>query len=202
FSEIKHGGNKWIRVEDLAAFGEFLNLTSDPTDIIASPEVATIMYFAKRDVLDLLGVANTDIARAPLNPLSPGNILHRRRNPKTIYDRKPEFIAFYGCESRTYFDFHKAGSEKLVKFIEESSFTDVKAGIALYRGGSMRRLLNLGYRNLTVFLGHGYFNYFVSAPAYQRHIERLESLGLRSLGELSVKVPSTESMEKLFPDPI
>jgi hypothetical protein len=200
--EILSPGLRWERIDSLASFGEFLKMTSEQSSVIASPEVATIMFFAERDVLDLLGVANPEVAKSPLNPISPGDLIHRKRNPKTIYDHRPGFIAFWGCESTPDFDYTAATHDKIADFIGKNSLSNSMINVAAYRGGSMQKLVELGYKNVTVFVGQRAFNYFVSKDIYEGHLDKLKVLGINPTQAVSIKYEVSKDFLKKFPDPI
>ena len=62
----KKSGQSNYRIQQLSQLGTHLSRTTESSEIIGSSEIATIMFFAKRDCLDLLGLTNMEIAQAPL----------------------------------------------------------------------------------------------------------------------------------------
>src|SRR5262249_8495141 len=91
------------RIHYLSQVGYHFGTTSAPDEVIASSEVATIMYYAKRETLDLLGITNPEIIAAPLR--TPAHLLRRipdsdelpylifkRVNPGLVEKHEPAYV--------------------------------------------------------------------------------------------------------------
>lgn len=192
YGEANSSMNRWPRVEILAAFGQLLKQTSSPGDVIASSEVATTMYFAERDLLDLLGVANREIAMSRVDPIRGfGDTMHMRRNPETIRRHKPQFICYYGSENVSDSDYTHASLDQLVEEIKSKGFDTNKPEILFYRIGHLEGIKEQGYRHVSVFIGRYLFAYFVSAEAFDKHCIALRNFGMKEVGKgfVSVEVP-------------
>lgn len=191
------GGSGWGRVDSLASLGRLLSLTTDSTWRIASSEVATIMYFARRDVVGLLGVENPDIALAPIAPLEPGNRFHRRRNPATLEHRLPEVIAFGEAAFRSgalqdVDDIQAAVRENL--YDNRRQMVD----FAYYRAGSYDWLQALGYQSVTVHAGPDLFTYWVRDSVLERHRALLRARGFQAGGVIHIPYHVSSSVSRRF----
>ena len=69
----------WERVDRLSELGHFFGEVIPEEATIASPEEATIMYHSEHRMMGLLGISTPMVARAPLQPMTTADILHRRR---------------------------------------------------------------------------------------------------------------------------
>lgn len=182
-TRLRTGGNGWERVDQLARLGNLLGRTTATSWRIGSPEVATIMFFAHRDLVDLLGIGNPDVAFAPLAPMIPGDRLHRRRLPATLEERKPEVLALYeaAVRNRAYTDL-----ERLQGDVRELMFTQRMQDIAYYRVGSYDYIQALGYRALTVQAGSDLFTYWVHESVLPAHRDKLKAAGFSPRGMIHV----------------
>lgn len=175
FDDVRFGGSNWRRVDQLARLGDLFRRTSTPDWRIGSPEVATMMFFAERDVVGLLGVDNPDVAFAPLTPIDPGDRVHRRRNPETLEAKRPAFVALYEPSMR---------AQPFVNLRQlQSRFRELVRPIeGYYRAGSFDYLQAIGYRAVTVQADSDVFTYWVHDAVYDAHRRRLIAEGFAPQG--------------------
>jgi len=179
--------DRWSRIKSLASLGHFFKQTTDPNARIASPEMSTVMYHAERDLVDLLGITNLDIAKSPLNPLSyPADLAHRRRNPATIAKNMPEYIALWEMSVRGSYDIGKESLEQLRSRLIGGSFSTFQQDVAFYRAGSFDYLTSLGYVPIAVFFRNVYYYYLVQQKSLREHLAALDRYGLSHVGSFSV----------------
>ena len=192
YNDLRSSRNRWGRIDDLGFFGRYLGLTLPANAVIASPEMATVMYFAEHDLLDLLGIANPEVAYAPLDPLVPGDLMHRRHFPQAIDRHLPEVVGLWGMATLGPQDFPgftpEQMKEELVQRFKEFYFTPAyyffnRWDIAHYRAGELSRLAGLGYHFLVVSTPEGFFNYFVHDKIYPAHVAAVTKLGGVALGK-------------------
>ena len=182
-ARLRTGGSGWERVDHLARLGNLLGKTSATSWRIGSPEVATIMFFADRDLVGLLGIDNPDVAFAPLAPMVPGDRLHRRRRPETLELRKPEMLALYepAVRNRAFSDLvHLQGD------VQSLMFTQYMKDVAYYRVGSYDYVQALGFHSLTVQAGNDLFTYWVNESVLPVHREKLLAAGFSPRGVIHV----------------
>lgn len=205
YHDLRASRDRWSRINDLGFFGRYLRLTLPGHAVIASPEMATVMYFAEHDLLDLLGIANPEVAYAPLDPLVPGDLMHRRHFPGTIDRHRPEVIGLWGMATLGPQDFSGIAPEQvketLVRQFKEFYFTPAyyflnRWDIAHYRVGELSRLTGMGYHFLVVSTPEGFFNYLVHDTIYPAHTAALQKLGGVALGKSAlsyVKPPGSKN---------
>ncbi len=181
-AEIAPSYNRWGRIENLGRFGNFLKGTTPTSARIASPEMATIMYYADRDLVDLLGIASPEIARAKLDPFGPGNILHRRRAPNVLDFRRPEIVALYEMSFPIPPNFHRGDRQAVEEFLQKAAFNQSMVDIAYYRVGSYEHLLRLGYKPYIVVEPDIIFVYWVHDIAAAEHRRLLLAAGYQQNG--------------------
>jgi hypothetical protein len=185
-------GRGHYRVQQLSQLGNHLQRTTDPGAVIASSEIATIMYFADRDALDLLGVTNAEVARAPLRPFPSllRRFPERSELPYLIFKRlQPSLLTRYRPPYLYTFDFMM---RDLVEGIPHDEVTDADLFLGLRRWekklgglvdelyGGVPAILGLGYRPFLVAYANDFTSlYFVSAAQAERHAQRLLSLGFQ-----------------------
>ncbi len=172
--------NRWERVDRLAALGLLFEQSLRPSDVIASSEMATIMYHAKKDLLDLMGIANPDVAKKPLDPQSPGNVLARKHAPEVIVQKLPAVIALYEMaqhRSNATTDIHNFKEQKA---IFDKLFWPLQE-LGEYRAGPYSKLVDLGYSHMVVLTPNFFFNYFIHSSAKPHHVSRLNALGFHPL---------------------
>lgn len=185
-------GRGHYRIQHLSQLGLHLGATLRPEDVIASSEVATIMYFARRETLDLLGVANAEIARSPVRDAP--SLLRRfpqvSELPYLIFKRiRPDLVASKKPEILYTFDFMwrdlmpETDPEELT---EELFFTAVHrwerklGGLMDVLYGGVGKLIELGYQPVVVrYSNHFLSMYFVRADRMEPHLKRLEELGFK-----------------------
>jgi len=182
---------RWNRVDDLARLGSLLRRTSDSTWRIGSPEVATIMFFAQRDIVGLMGIDNWEVAQAPLMPTGPGDRLHRRRNPQTLERHRPEIIALYepAVTVRPY-------QSRLIaqRDVQRQLMPNFAEEIGYFRAGSYDFLQALGYHSLTVQDGTHLFTYWIHASVLPAHLAKLKAAGFAPQGIIHIPYNLPDSL--------
>jgi hypothetical protein len=149
------------------------------------------MYFARREALDLLGVANPEVATAPLRqfPSLLRRFPDRPELPYLIFKRlQPDLLARHRPPYLYTFDFMMRDHVKEVPH-DEINNRDIFKGLhrwelklgplvdSLY--GGLDKILALGYRPVIVSYANDFLSlYFVSEDARERHLARLRELGL------------------------
>jgi hypothetical protein len=193
---------RWERIDRLGLLGRFLDFTIPLNARIASPEEATIMYHAKRDAIDLSGFASPEIAYSSRQPLSPGDRMHRKRNPVVLLKYKPEVIAFWepGHIQRESFRFasQREAFETLVNIFRMAGFRQEQIDVSYYRAGSYKYLEKLGYNLFITGTPNSVFFYWVHQSAIAHHIKRLERLGGKKLGEENLLYRVSPSISARF----
>lgn len=199
FFDAKHALEKhpagWKRVDDLARLGSFFNRMSEPSWRVGTPEVATINFFAERDLVGLIGIDNWDIARAPLMPLHPGDRLHRRREPATLERRRPELLALYEPAASVKPYASALGAQREVQHL---LMPDYAQEIGYYRAGSYDFLQALGYRSLTAQEGTHIFTYWVHESVLAAHVARLTAAGFTPQGVVHIPYAPPDSTTRRF----
>ncbi len=193
---------QWGRVNALGAYGLFLKETTSPNELIGSPEEATMMYFADRDVVDLMGFATPEIAYSRVDPLRPGNILHRKRNPATLLNYKPGIVALwelaYKEANPEAWPTDAQYMDHVVTMYHQFGFGQDQIDIAYFRVGSFEYLRKLGYRLIFVGTGRFLFFYWVNDRIYKDHIAALDRLGCKQVGTRSLHYRVTPTVSNHF----
>ena len=195
---------RWDRVGQLSALGRFLKETSPPHAVIATSELGTINFHAEKDVVDLLGVLNPDVAFARLDPMRMNHTVHppathRRRAPQTLAKHRPEFIALYPMFTRT----EGSDTDAAVAQLNAVVFRADHNEISYFRAGSFDSLKALGYVNLTVHFpaSRWVVNYFVRGDALEDHVARLAATGARHVRSSSLSYSvSADIVRRFSPD--
>jgi hypothetical protein len=92
------GGNHsytWFEpyfVDRLAAAAKWLDANAPPGSLVASTPAGSIAYYMDLKVLDMLGLTDIHIARAPVTGLGGGRAGHERGDGKYVLSRSPDFI--------------------------------------------------------------------------------------------------------------
>jgi hypothetical protein len=212
-SHISSGAARWRRIDALGYTGRYFEKTTPRQAVICSSEVGTIMYFARRDLLDLLGTANPEIAHAPLTPLTSANLIHRRRNPATIARHRPSIICYDGS---TVFNLPKSGQEHFdekairaalqtfnqiysatVPLSQSTSYT--RRDIAQYRAGSLEHLKALGYRYVMVMTPDVNITYLIQNDFWAEHLRYFQALGIKKVSHARLPYTIHPEIEKQFP---
>ncbi len=177
-------GERWQRVDYLAALGDFLRRTTPSNAVIASSEIATIMFYAKREMVDLLGVANPQIAAMPLQPFLSGDPLHRRRSIEALAKQSPDVVAMF--EPVGFIDPNVQGDRLNAIRIaaEDRLFRQRMIDISYYRIGSYHTIEQLGYRHYIVWAGDIFFSLFIHARIDADFRTALIKEGVNSIGNL------------------
>jgi len=193
--------NRWERIDALGFMGRYFKQTTPKDAVIASAEMATVMYFAQRDLLDLLGIANPEVAHSKLTPILPGDKMHRKRSPQTIQRHQPEIITFYGMieltpsSQKMQNESNKEKTHRLTQQYINHYYSPIYQGrlnrmqIAYYRAGSLTSLEKMGYRQLIVSTPKAFINYLVHPSIYNTHIAALKKLGIQPIGNTTVNIP-------------
>jgi len=169
------------RIQSMSQIGRHLNQTTAPSDVIASSEIATIMYHAKREALDMLGVTNPKIVREPLQQ---GHI-YRRRNPELIPQTMPEFL---WAGDHMSAELTPSSPIELVKEKMKRA-EDLSLPSSIYYYGGQDKILSYGYRPVLVIYGNSFSAlYFVSPKALSDHLTRLRGAGFREDPDTSHKL--------------
>lgn len=179
--------DKWFRVDNLSSLGKFLDQVLPPDAVVASPEEATIMYFSNREMLGLLGVSNPDMATMPLQPLAPGDILHRRRSHVSVHKSRPDVIALYEPVIREDLPASPDRQPFVLDLVQKRMFNDDMVNIAYYRVGSFKALELMGYRHLSIALHNEIFSIFVHERIRSTVVERMRLKGFTHLGNGSIR---------------
>lgn len=167
------------RVHRLSQVGLHLGASTRPEDVIASSEIATVMFHAKREALDLLGVTNEAIIRQPLveeSAIAPP-VVHRRQTPDLISAARPALVFPY--------DFYLDGARAAPRLDEpdmvvaQRTYTELEVWSRhmAFRGMQARHLFDLGYTLLVTVERDFAAMYFVSEEALPPHIHKLKELG-------------------------
>ncbi|MBI4403890.1 MAG: hypothetical protein HY537_07010 [Deltaproteobacteria bacterium] len=162
-----------LRIQDLSMIGKHLERTTHPSDVVASAEVATLMYFSRREALDLLGIANPEIASQPSTLTS--NLAYRKRNPSLVAKYQPAIVWLY--------DFTTLGRQdrpdrQIIENLKQLERDYSPANE--YRVGGVGALRKLGYQPIAVFYGNNFSTlYFVASHAVKSHVQKLKQLGFR-----------------------
>lgn len=179
--------DKWFRVDKLSSLGKFLDQVLPPDAVVSSPEEATIMYFSNREMLGLLGVSNPDMATMPLQPLVPGDILHRRRSLVSVFKSRPDVIALY--EPVIWEDLSSSPDRKsfVLDLVQKRMFNEDMVNIAYYRVGSFKALELMGYKHLSIALHNKIFSIFVHDRIRADVVRQMLAKGFTHLGNESIQ---------------
>lgn len=190
-------GRGHYRIENLSQLGIHLNQTTNKNWTIASTEVATIMYYAKRETLDLLGIVNPEIISQPPRK-SPGvlrpfpksaelpYLIFKRINPNLVEKYKPEIVYTFDFLLRDLLSdlpLHRMAAEDIttndIEIATRRWSYSFKGLIdPVYKGTN--KLWELGYRPIIVVYGDKFSNlYFVSDEALEQHLQLLGRAGLK-----------------------
>lgn len=180
-------GGRWQRVDQLASVGAFLKRVTPNDAVIASPEEATVMYFSEREMLGLLGVSNPDMTNMPFQPISPGDLLHRRRGHESIYHKRPDVIALYEPVLIGDFSSNFGLVETLRNALQEKLFDSPKVNVSYYRVGSFLALEKMGYRHITISYADKLFSLFVGQRIYENFEVNIKRLGFSYIGSRSIE---------------
>lgn len=186
----KRTGKSNYRIQQLSQLGVHLQNTTDSRDRLASSELATVMYFSKREALDLLGLTNLEVAHSPLRqpPKIFEKIKAHNELPFLIFKRiKTDLISKYQPAIVYTFDFFMADLMEEVP-VEEITPSDLEKAIRRwdYRFknlngelfGGINRLRELGYTPVIIHYDRFYSLYFVSESARSDHFSRLRGQGM------------------------
>jgi hypothetical protein len=197
-TEYKDTSPYWERINQLYAVGNFLKYNLDESSTIASPEVATIMYFAERDMVGLLGVSNKNIASMPLQPKNSGNLLHRRRGHYSIFEDRPDVIALYEPVKNFRGKSENVSLSEMQKLSLNYFFTKEKVDIAYYRVGSFQSLEDLGYKHVFVIDNKYIFSLFIHQNTFEGFNTNLKNHGYVTLGKTMTQYEYAQDLVSKF----
>lgn len=208
-ADLSASSYRWRRIDALGVFGRFLKATTPEHTVIASSEVATTMFFAERDLLDLLGVASPEVAHAPLQPLFPYDLTSRRRLPGLIDSQRPGIVCFFEMSKLESLDIASRTDTQIRKEILERftlfQFSQVYRGLtpmdlAYYRAGPLTHLEDLGYHYVILSTPASVFYYLVHDSIYDSHRKLIaEKFGARRLGGAQIPYPIDPDLRRRFP---
>ncbi|NBT59017.1 hypothetical protein EBT16_09570, partial [bacterium] len=188
---LKKLGKGNYRIQYLSQLGNHLKATTGPKTVIGSSEIATIMFFAEREALDLLGVTNIEIARSPLrktpelfskvksqNELP--HLIFKRLKPELLFEKRPGiFYAFdYILKDLLDNDHPEEISESDLSLALkrwERKFQELNQSLF----GGMEALEKHGYDPVLVKHGNGFVSlYFVSRETKEEHFSMMRQAGM------------------------
>lgn len=196
-NQNKRVGRPNNRIQYLSKLGTHFKNTTPTDSVIASSEVASIMYFASREALDLLGVANPELAAAPLRPtprlFSPArnynelpHLIFKRLKPSIIEEKKPDFFYAFDFMVSDLLELqgnHPVSREDLRIAITRWKEQFAQMNEALF--GGLKQLEDLGYSPVLIRYGKTFYClYFVSPEARNVHFQKMNLSGM-TLTELT-----------------
>lgn len=197
-SVIQPFGGRWQRVDNLASLGRFLDDVLPADAVVSSPEEATIMYFSKREMLGLLGVSNPDMTSMPFQPLSPGDILHRKRGYASVFKSRPDVIALYEPVVVGDFVHNSSLDAKIKNTLRNEMFNSGMVNIAYYRIGSFSALERMGYKHVSISYSDRIFSLFISERIYDDFIKNIEAKGFKYFGSNFISYSVDSELSKKY----
>jgi hypothetical protein len=177
---LSPNSNRWNRVDTLSNLGIFFEKYLPVDSVIASPEEATVMYFANREMIGLLGISTPEIANMPLQPLRPGDNLHRKRAYKTVANRLPEVIILYEPAFRIN------SNDNWGQALRSNAFSQEMVNVAYYRVGSYENLKKLGYQHMSIFNQNFGYSFFIHERISSIFIANITADGFKAYGSLTI----------------
>lgn len=183
-------GRGHYRIQNLSQLGLHLKETTDPRDVIGSSEVATIMYFADRETLDFLGVANPEIARSAVRE-APSllrefpqeselpYLIFKRIRPDILPREKPAYLYTFDFMWRDQMPGYPPEELTRPLLYQAMDRWNRKLGslIQTLYGGT-DKILATGYEPVVVRYSNHFINlYFVRADKLDDHLQRLAQRG-------------------------
>jgi len=188
----KKGGQSNYRIQQLSQLGTHLFRTTPTDTVIASSEIATIMYFANRECLDLLGLTNIEIARSPLrtspqlfsklksSPELP-YLIFKRLNPDILFKHRPQIVYAFDFFLKDLLKNEDLGAITESELVKATSIWNrqfEKMNFTLF--GGVERLQKAGYVPVIIQYGDTFHAlYFVSEEAKKEHFEKMVGSGMR-----------------------
>ncbi len=179
----------WGRLDNLKILGEHLGQSLPEQAIIASPEIATVMHYAERDLLDLVGMTSPIIAAKEPEPFvvfardSERNLALKKRAPELIKQKKPAVI----LQWKMYFRRQSFTDE--LQELKQTVFNGQRQRVAYYRVGSPAKSEALGYGQLVLLTPNRIYTYHLRNDLLEKHRAALSSLGFVSEGRRSIRLP-------------
>lgn len=185
-------GRGHYRIQHLSQLGLHLGAYTEPTDRIASSEVATIMYFARREALDLLGVANPEIARSPVRD-APAllrrfpqaselpYLIFKRIRPDILPKERPEYLYTFDFMWRDLMpETTQDEIEPKVFFKALDRWERKLGGLMDTLYGGVGKVLEMGYRPVVVRYSNDFLSlYFVREDLLESHLGKMVDGGFR-----------------------
>jgi hypothetical protein len=84
-------------IKALGDLGRYLERTTPPGAVLASPVIGALGYYADRRLIDMLGLTDVVIAHKPMRDMS-GPKDHQRFDTEYLLRRKPDRIYLYASE--------------------------------------------------------------------------------------------------------
>jgi len=190
--------NRWSRVDRLASLGQLLGEVLPRDAIIASPEEATIMYFSGLEMIGLLGVSNPSITAMPFQPMSQGDILHRKRAYKAVAQSRPDVIALYDPAVLGDFKDDHDSASKIHSVVQKEMFNQSMVDISYYRVGSYSALEKIGYRHITVANHDKVFSLFIGSRIYDDVVKSLLSHEYKYIGSDKIFYAVSPQLSKKY----
>ena len=88
---LRYRGHKDFEVEAWSAAGKWLRAHAPPGASVACVPIGAVSYYSGLPVIDMLGLTDKHIARAPL-ATGDGWVGHEKRDGKYVLSRQPTFL--------------------------------------------------------------------------------------------------------------
>ena len=182
------------RIQHLSRLGTLLGKTSEPSDRIGSSELATLMYFAQRDAVDMLGLTNAAIARSELRTLPSlfrrfpfrselPYLIFRRLRPDWLEKSRPEFLFTFDFMLRDQLPDvrpYELTAPELQRALDR--WEKQLGGLMDSLYGGIPSILRQGYSPVVVRAGEDFVAlYFVHDKVRDRHFAALKQAGFKSI---------------------
>lgn len=188
----KKWGKVNFRIQALSQLGNHLGQTTPESAVIGSSEIATIMFFAEREALDLLGVTNLEIASSPLRQaprfgqkFTKKNelpfLIFKRLNPDLLFQKRPDIFYAFDFIPRDLIEipyFENIPNSQLRRALQiwESKFQLLNNTLF----GGIDRLIGSGYEPVLIRRGRDFYAlYFVSSEKKAEHFDFLRKLDMK-----------------------
>lgn len=179
------------RIHSLSRLGFHLKNTTSTQTVIGSSELATLMFFADREALDLLGVTNLEIAQSPLrsNPTFFSKataqnelpyLIFKRTKPELLFQKRPGiFYAFDFMLSDLFDNYHpeEIGKSDISLALQRWDRKFNALNNSLF--GGLSALEQNGYEPVVVKYGTDFVSlYFISKEAKEAHFDKMRKTGM------------------------
>ena len=93
FLEMKHFADRFAaELVVRRDIGVFLDETLQPDDVLAVHAAGVLPYYARRQTIDMWGLTDAHIARAPIDTMGEGTAGHERHDYPYVLSRQPDYI--------------------------------------------------------------------------------------------------------------